>query len=168
MQFTEWKKRERDDVPTMVLVELVNVVSYKDWTKRTRKQMKRLNWKLLVVSTERLLLDKSKNIEAELPLKPHRESRSQPRRITPDEVEPTDVKPRLCCMMDELVRGIEEREARVQDSSWTWMGPRYLVEEERRDQLQVHCHKRPCRSFISYSIYIFSYSSCIIIHHLLR
>jgi len=84
-----------------------------------RRQTKRLSLKLPVVSTEKSSLDKSRNIEVELPLKPLQESKSQLRRITPDEEVPIDAKPKLSYMTVGQVRGIEEREPRAPDSSWT-------------------------------------------------
>jgi hypothetical protein len=143
--FTEWRKKEQGEEHTMVQEVLENEGSYRDWTKRTKRQTKRLSLKLPVVNMEKLLLDKSRNIEVELPLKLHRVSKSQLRRITPDEGVPIDAKPKLFYMTVGQVRGIEEREPRALDSSWTWMDLRCLVEEERRDLLQVHCRRLPCR-----------------------
>jgi hypothetical protein len=119
MPFTEWKKKELEEGHTMVLEVPESEGSYRDSTRRTKRQMKRLSSKLLVVNMEKSLHDKSKNIEVEPPLKLHQESRSQLRRIMPDEEERTDVKPKLSYMMVEQVRGIEEREERALDSNWT-------------------------------------------------
>jgi hypothetical protein len=144
MLFTEWRRRAQEDERTMDQEELAQG-SYRDSTRRTRKQTKRLSSKLLVVNTEKSSLGKSRSTEV---VPPHRlllVSKNRRRHITLDEEEPIDVRPKQYCTTDELVSETEEREVKVETLSSIWVTLRYLVEEERRDLLPVRCHRRPCR-----------------------
>jgi hypothetical protein len=149
MLFTEWKRRAHEERPTMVPVVPIEV-SCKVSMKRTRKPMKRFSLKLLDGSTEKPLLDRFKNTEVEPPHKLLLVSRSSQPHITPDEEEPTDEKPKQCCTTVEQASEIEERDPRAATTlNSIWVTLPYLVEEERRDLLQVRFPNSLCSCSLS-------------------